>query len=1235
MTSIKELTEIGKDLGYKDTELQSFVKSEQARERDEREAERERKKAEADETMQLEKIRIGTAIELDKLAKERDDREEARAEREHRRKMELLQAGSAEGTNVTDYVQHQHEFRGARGPKLPSFEEGKDNIDAYIERFVRYASAQRWPQEQWGANLGALLKGRALDVFTRLSVEDSLNFYTLKKALLRRFEKTEEGFRKSFRSERPEPGETFCQFAIRLDGYLQKWVEMTNTPKTYDDLKDLMVRDQFLHCCGKDLALFLRERVPKSMQEMARFADQFAEARGTKTNVMMARPARPGDKQHNANPLDIKTNDKKGNSFAKGPVCFKCLQPGHKSFECPNKKSGNRVAGMTRTVETKGNIQTTESRAVVSKGQASVTGKGRGKRKNQGWKPMDSSSCAVDTNTPELSKSCSADLSVATSMPVVRGCIGEHFVTVLRDSGCSGVVVRRSLVNSTQMTEKNQLCSLADGSRIQVPIAEVEVDTPYLTGAVNAWVLDTPLYDLIIGNVDGARPPDQPDGSWKRTQETMLAVETRAQCHRRQQSYKPLKVSHVLDVGDVDDLKKEQQDDESLSKVRKLADDGNIVERNDGGKSEVYYHKGLLYRKFHSPKVSNGKTFRQLVVPRKFRQAVLKLAHDSIMAGHQGAKRTTNRVLTEFFWPGLQSDVVRYCRSCDVCQRTVPKGRITKAPLGSMPLIDTPFKRIAVDLVGPLQPATDRGNRYILTVVDYATRYPEAVALRGIETERVAEALVDIFSRVGVPSEMLTDQGAQFTSQMMREVSRLLSIRRLTTTPYHPMCNGLVERFNGTLKQMLRRMCSERPKDWDKYLNALLFAYREVPQESLGFSPFELLYGRTIRGPIMILKELWTKEVPDDEVKTTYQYVMDLRERLDETCELAKEQLRTAKISQRKYYNRKAKDRQLDVDDKVLILLPTKTNKLLMQWRGPYSVTAKKGPMDYEVDMVGKKKTFHVNMLKKYFKKDVEGAGSIGGVLCCVTAAVVHEDELEPECHRELESFPVRAGKEGMEDVNVSEHLATEQRNDVDTLLSNFKDVLTDKPGRTNLASHDIFTTTDDPVRVRPYPLPFHTKSIIKEEVESMLEMDVIEPSTSPYSAPVVMVKKKDGSNRFCIDFRSLNKVTVFDAEPMPNTEEIFARLAGCFYFSKLDLTKGYWQVPMTDRAKEMTAFSTPQGLFQFKVMPFGLVNAPATFSRLMRKLLMGIANVENFIDDILMYTKTWTEHLICVVLCI
>ena len=167
-------------------------------------------------------------------------------------------------------------------------------------------------------------------------------------------------------------------------------------------------------------------------------------------------------------------------------------------------------------------------------------------------------------------------------------------------------------------------------------------------------------------------------------------------------------------------------------------------------------------------------------------------------------------------------------------------------PIKNMPLIDTHFKRVAVDLVGPIHPPSESGQRYILTLVDYATRYPDAIPLKNITTETLAEALVDMYSRLGIPEEVLSDMGAQFISECMVKVSRLLSIKQLTTTPYHPQCNGLVEKFNGTMRSMLKRLCSEQPRQWHRYINALLFAYREVPQESTGFSLFELLYGRSV-----------------------------------------------------------------------------------------------------------------------------------------------------------------------------------------------------------------------------------------------------------------------------------------------------------------------------------------------------------------------------------------------------
>ena len=250
-----------------------------------------------------------------------------------------------------------------------------------------------------------------------------------------------------------------------------------------------------------------------------------------------------------------------------------------------------------------------------------------------------------------------------------------------------------------------------------------------------------------------------------------------------------------------------------------------------------------------------------------------------------------------------------------------------------MPIIDTLSKRVAIDLVGEIFPASSRGHRYILTVVDFATRYPEAVALKSILTTVVAEALVSIFARVGVLDEVLSDQGTQFTSALMKEVGRLLLMKQLTTTPYHPQCNGLVERFNATLKTMLKRMCSESPKDWNRYKAALLFAYREAPQKSLGFAPFEMPYGRSVKGPLQILRQFRTREQSDPEVRTTYQYVVDLRNRLEETWYMAHEELKKHQVIQKRQFDYRANDRTFKHGDLVLILLPTSEKKLLMQWK--------------------------------------------------------------------------------------------------------------------------------------------------------------------------------------------------------------------------------------------------------------------------------------------------------------
>ena len=158
----------------------------------------------------------------------------------------------------------------------------------------------------------------------------------------------------------------------------------------------------------------------------------------------------------------------------------------------------------------------------------------------------------------------------------------------------------------------------------------------------------------------------------------------------------------------------------------------------------------------------------QLIVPSSFRENVLNLAHETFMAGHLRIRKTLNRVVAEFFWPGICGDVTRFCRSSNKCQHTNQNGRTNKVPLGKLPLIDTLFKRVAVDIVSPIKHCSNKVSRYILIMIDYATRYPKTVALSSNETKRTAEALAETFRRVEVPNEMLNDCGSQFTSEVMK-----------------------------------------------------------------------------------------------------------------------------------------------------------------------------------------------------------------------------------------------------------------------------------------------------------------------------------------------------------------------------------------------------------------------------------------------------------------------------------
>ncbi|CAH2247248.1 PREDICTED: uncharacterized protein LOC108718501 [Pelobates cultripes] len=309
-------------------------------------------------------------------------------------------------------------------------------------------------------------------------------------------------------------------------------------------------------------------------------------------------------------------------------------------------------------------------------------------------------------------------------------------------------------------------------------------------------------------------------------------------------------------------------------------------------------------------------------------------------------------------------EFANYCSSCPECQHTAPF-KAYRSPLVPLPIIEIPFERIAMDLVGPLVKSA-RGHQYILVILDYATKYPEAIPLRNTSAKTIARELMLMFSRVGIPKEILTDQGTPFMSKVTKELCKLLQIKHLRTSVYHPQTDGLVERFNKTLKSMLRKVIDKDGKNWDCLLPYLMFSIREVPQASTGFSPFELLYAHHPRGLLDIAKETWEQE--SNPYRSVIEHIAQMQDRMAAVMPIVKEHMQKAQDAQKNSYNKNARLRVFHPGDRVLVLVPTVENKFLASWHGPYEVIEQVGEVNYKVRQPDRRKPENRKKLVRYLK---------------------------------------------------------------------------------------------------------------------------------------------------------------------------------------------------------------------------------------------------------------------------
>jgi transposase InsO family protein len=362
-------------------------------------------------------------------------------------------------------------------------------------------------------------------------------------------------------------------------------------------------------------------------------------------------------------------------------------------------------------------------------------------------------------------------------------------------------------------------------------------------------------------------------------------------------------------------------------------------------------------------RIKNGKRCKVL---RRFElEPVMQIMHDHPISAHFSVKATYEKIKERYYWPNMRKDVEEFIKSCDNCQRrNKPKG---KHELHSI-RIKEPWYLIGIDIVGPL-PITENGNRYIVTAMDYFTKWPEARALKEATAEKVMEFIFeDIICRHGSPKRILSDRGTHFNNQLIEEFTKTFKVKHGFSTPYHPKTNGLVERFNKTLCESLAKLSKEN-KNWDKNISAVLFAYRTKRHDTTEIEPFYLEYGRKARLPI---------NDEEYEEKSIKERIIGLIEELPIIRNKAKMKSRINQGKREEYFNKKIKkEHNFEIGDKVLYYNAAKekqwSGKLDEKWKGPYYIHRKLLKGSYEIkDLNGKIMKTPVNgeLLKEYFDRE-------------------------------------------------------------------------------------------------------------------------------------------------------------------------------------------------------------------------------------------------------------------------
>ena len=374
---------------------------------------------------------------------------------------------------------------------------------------------------------------------------------------------------------------------------------------------------------------------------------------------------------------------------------------------------------------------------------------------------------------------------------------------------------------------------------------------------------------------------------------------------------------------------------------------------------------GILYRQ-------GPKEYPRVVIPATLVLTVLENYHELPFTAHQGVSRTVGFISQKYWWETLRDDVSAFIKQCELCAKRKTGKRVI-APLGDALVAREFLDVVSLDIVGPL-PVTERGNKYLLTFIDHFTRYCEAIPIARQDTETIARVFVTkIITQLGVPKKLLTDRGANFTSALIKETCKLLKIKKLQTSSYHPQANGVCERMHKLLIDMLSHFVRKDARNWDEYVPYAIMAYRAMPHCSTKYSPYYLVFGRDMRLPI---EDDWKPRVKGrNSGENEYEvHVNLLAERLHEANKVAMRQSKLSHDTAKKYYDRHTKPEQFCKGDLVYVHDPaykrSKARKFSYQYKGPCEIEQKISPLIYRVRMAdGNSAIIHINRLKRAYSQ--------------------------------------------------------------------------------------------------------------------------------------------------------------------------------------------------------------------------------------------------------------------------